>query len=258
MSVTDHSINFREKEQNEENSIKTCPEIQASQPFGFEATNNTESEFNWYVVNLKRRPDRLKLFKERCPLDTSKIKVLTACDGKTLTSFPNNFKGESAGVIGCFISHVLCWEETLKQKNSDYSVIFEDDAIFSKDFEKKFNDIINTNLDFNIIYIGGRFKENYKMINCIHVTDNIVKYDYKKWDPWDCDRTTHAYIISKKGCQLLLDNYNEYLKNNRTFPAVDGWMTHIYTQCKKEIHHSYPLLCHVPYVSDSDIRGKNK
>tara|TARA_B100001142_G_scaffold317083_1_gene357611 strand:+ start:23951 stop:24229 length:279 start_codon:yes stop_codon:yes gene_type:complete len=92
----------------------------------------------------------------------------------------------------------------------------------------------------------------------MHVTDKIVKYDYKIWDRWDCDRTTHAYIISKKGCQLLLDNYNEYLKNNRKFRAVDGWMTDMYRQYKKEIHHSYPLLCHVPFISDSDISGKGK
>jgi len=229
-------------------------EIQTSQPFGFEPTNNTESEFNWYVINLKRRPDRLKLFKERCPLDTSKIKVLKACDGKTLTSYPNNF-GLQRGEIGCFISHVLCWEETLKQKNSDYSVIFEDDAIFSEDFEKNFNDIINTNLDFNILYIGGRFKQNYKMINCIHVTDKIVKYDYSRnWNGWDCDRTTHAYIISKKGCQLLLDNYNETLKNNLYFGLVDHWILNVLIKNKKDVHHSYPLLCHVPIISDSDIR----
>jgi GR25 family glycosyltransferase involved in LPS biosynthesis len=233
--------------------VLSTPET--SQAYGFEPTNNTESEFNWYVINLKRRPDRLKLFKERCPLDTSKIKVLTACDGKTLTSYPNSF-GISVGEIGCFISHVLCWEETLKQKNSDYSVIFEDDAIFSKDFEKNFNDIINTNLDFNILYIGGRFEENYKMINCKSVTDKIVKTDDKK--PWygrDCDRTTHAYIISKKCCQLLLDNYNESLKNNvKISPPVDHWILNVLRKNKKDIHHSYPLLCHVPIISDSDIR----
>lgn len=242
----------------EKDNEESTQEIQNSEPFGFEPTNNTESEFNWYVINLKRRPDRLKLFKERCPLDTSKIKVLRAFDGKTLTSFPHNFKGESAGVVGCFLSHVACWEETLKQKDSNYSVIFEDDAIFSKDFEKSFNDIINTDLDFNIIYIGGRFEENYKMINSIHVTDKIVKYDYSRednWNAWDCDRTTHAYIISKKGCQLLLDNYNECLKNNRKLRCVDGWMIDIfYRKYRTEIHSSYPLLCHSPWVNDSDIR----
>lgn len=230
-------------------------EILNSQSYGFEPTNNTESEFNWYVINLKRRPDRLKLFKEKCPLDTSKIKVLTACDGKTLTSYPNNFDLQR-GEIGCFISHVLCWEETLKQKNSDYSVIFEDDAIFSKDFEKNFNDIINTNLDFNILYIGGRFEQNYKMINCIHVTDKIVKTDDKKhWNGWDCDRTTCAYIISKKGCQLLLDNYKDSLKNNiKISIGVDHWILDVLIKNKKDVHHSYPLLCHVPIISDSDIR----
>tara|TARA_Y100000741_G_scaffold280717_1_gene220538 strand:- start:4397 stop:5113 length:717 start_codon:yes stop_codon:yes gene_type:complete len=220
-----------------------------------ETADNLKSKYNMYVINLKRRPDRLKLFKERCPLDTSKIKVFEAVDGKNLPPFPKNFNYKPVGEVGCFISHKLLWEETIKQTESNYSVIFEDDAIFSKDFQQSFNDIIETDLDFNIIYIGGRFRENYRMINCIHVKDDIVKYDYnKKWVGADCDRTTHAYIISKKCCELLLDNYNKNLKTNHIFPPVDHWMMQILLENKKEIHHSYPLLCHSPMGNDSDIR----
>lgn len=244
-----------DKDKDIEETIKeTTTKTNATEESELEPTNNSRSRYNQYVINLKRRPDRLKLFKERCPLDASNIKVFEAVDGKALSSFPKNFCRLMVGEIGVWMSHKILWEETIKQTDSNYSVIFEDDAIFSKDFQTSFNDIINTDLDFNIIYIGGRFTENYKMINCVPVTDKIVKYDYNKtWNRMDCDRTAHAYIISKKCCQLLLDNYNENLKTNHIFRAVDAWMLDILIENKKEIHHSYPLLCHSP-GDDSDIR----
>ena len=210
---------------------------------------------NCYVINLKRRPDRFKLFKENYPLDISKINKFEAIDGKLLTSIPKNFKSLNVGEIGCFLSHKLLWEKTLKQKDSDYCIIFEDDAKFTDNFQESLNDIINTNIDFNILFIGGRFTTNYKMINCIKVTDKIVKYDYnKKWVAMDCDRTTHAYIISKKCCELLLNYFNIILKTNHRFPPVDHYIMNVLRSNKKNIYHSYPLLCHCEMISDSDIR----
>ena len=105
---------------------------------------------SYYVINLKRRPDRLELFKKNCPLDNSKINRFEAVDGKLSTSIPDNFKSLSKGEVGCFLSHKLLWEKTLKQKDSDYSIIFEDDAIFTENFQEDFNDIINTDINFNI------------------------------------------------------------------------------------------------------------
>ena len=138
---------------------------------------------------------------------------------------------------------------------SDYSIIFEDDAIFTENFQESFNDIINDTIDFNILFIGGRFTINYKMINCIKVTDKIVKYDYNKnWNELDCDRTTHAYIISKECCELLLNNFNKILKTTQRFPPVDHFIMNILRLNKKNIYHSYPLLCHSELISDSDIR----
>ena len=101
---------------------------------------------SYYVINLKRRPDRLELFKKNCPLDNSKINRFEAVDGKLSTSIPDNFKSLSKGEVGCFLSHKLLWEKTLKQKDSDYSIIFEDDAIFTENFQEDFNDIINTDI----------------------------------------------------------------------------------------------------------------
>ena len=214
----------------------------------------------YYVINLKRRLDRFELFKKNFPLDISKVNKFEAIDGKTLENIPKYFNGLLSGEVGCFLSHKLLWEKILKDKDSEYYVIFEDDAKFSKNFIEDFNNIFNEFIDFDtILYIGGRFTENYKMNRCIKVKNKIVKYDYnKKWVGHDCDRTTHSYIISKKCCELFLENFyqrtKDYHLNNFTFPAVDHYMMDILRLNRKEIYHTYPLLCHSESGSDSDIR----
>ena len=216
-------------------------------------------KYKYYVINLKRRPDRFESFKKNYPLDISKIDKVEAIDGRTLTNIPDNFKYLNVGEIGCFLSHKLIWEKTFFDKDSNYSIIFEDDAIFSENFAKNFNEIINTNIDFDILFVGGRFTNNYKMINCIKVTDKIVKYNYnKEWELIDCNRTTHAYIVSKKCCELLLKYFYKILKNNNIniikFAPVDHFIMHVLRLNKIDIYHSFPLLCHSPLVGDSDIR----
>ena len=191
----------------------------------------------YYVINLKRRPDRLRLFKEHYPLDVSNVHIFEAIDGKELENIPRSFpilllatsifacisprvlyriikdnfkkkgvkkipifvEGLHPGEIGVFLSHKALWESILRDTQSNYGVIFEDDAIFSKDFKKEFEQILLSFPNFDtILYFGGRFQANYKMKTCVKVNEKIVKYDYNKpWDPWDCDRGAFGYIISK-------------------------------------------------------------
>ena len=214
----------------------------------------------FFVINLKRRSDRYESFCNKFPLDNSKLNRFEGVDGKYLKNIPNYFKNLLSGEVGCFLSHKILWEKLLNDKDIDYYIIFEDDAEFSKEFLDKFNNLLNESIIFDsILYLGGRFTENYKMINCIKFRKNIVKYDYnKKWNAYDCERTTHSYIISKKCCELFLNDFNKRIKNYCykafSFPPVDLYMTHVLRLNKKEIYHIYPLLCHSEINSESDIR----
>lgn len=213
-----------------------------------------------YVINLKRRSDRYESFCNKYPLDKSKLNKFEAFDGRYIKKIPNYFKSLVSGEVGCFLSHKALWEKLLNDKDVDYYIIFEDDAKFSKNFLENFNNLINEFTHFDsILYLGGRFTESYKMINCIKHTKNIVKYDYnKKWNAYDCERTTHSYIINKNCCNLFIKDFNRriesYYIKSFSFPPVDHYMTHILRLNKKDIYHTYPLLCHSEIDSDSDIR----
>ena len=213
-----------------------------------------------FVINLKKRPDRFKLFHKSCPIDISKINKFEAIDGITLKNTPYYFNNLKPGEIGCFLSHITLWKKLINEKNINYYVIFEDDTKFTNGFLEGLNHIFKNFNSFNtILYTGGRFTENYEMKNSINVINNIVKYDYnKKWNPYDCERTTHSYIISKKCCELFLKDFNERIKNDNIkkifFPPIDIYMTFVLRINKKDIFHSYPLLCYSEIDSNSDIR----
>lgn len=212
-----------------------------------------------YVINLKRRPDRLEYFKKVCPYDN--VEILPAFDGKHINNnsegmdWFNHIKTRSKTLsdpeIGCFVSHIKIWKKIV-ENNHDYTMIFEDDAIFSNQFTEIIDKIDLSYID-NILYIGGRFTPNYIMRNSIPITDVLVKHDLsKRWNPMDCDRGTFAYIISYNCAKILLESFDKIF--NGTDP-VDYYIMRCVLGNRIDIYNSKPLLCHSPAASpDSDIR----
>ena len=210
--------------------------------------------FDTYVINLKKRPDRLIKFKKNCPLKN--VKTINAVDGKLYgkeldSIYINKLnKGEK----GCFLSHINLWKKQVKEEK-EYVIIFEDDAIFCDDFNDKLDTILKKkNLEKSVTYIGGRFTPDFKMKmkNCVKINEFLVKEKLEgKYDGWDCDRTTQAYIIHKDCAKLLLNSISirKFCKR-----PVDHYILQVLRFYKKDILSSYPLLCYSPIKGDSDIR----
>ena len=72
-----------------------------------------------YVINLKRRRDRLENFYKINPF--SSIDVFEACDGKKIKeesqekqNLYNLFQGKlKPGEIGCFVAAILCYGKSV-------------------------------------------------------------------------------------------------------------------------------------------------
>ena len=215
------------------------------------------------VINLKRRPDRLIKFIENCPFKN--VNTLYAFDGLNLLNEQDNFKANhliqiNKGEVGCFLSHIRCYEYMIKN-NIDYMLIFEDDCNFCDDFISKLNNVLveymeykyvnNKNID--ILYIGGRFQPNFftKTTNCLKISDNLVKHiNSNNNDRDNLDRTTHSYIISKYTAVFLLDIFY----NSKINIPIDHWLIETFNKFNYSIYSSQPLLCYSPLVGDSDIR----
>jgi GR25 family glycosyltransferase involved in LPS biosynthesis len=222
-------------------------------------------ELHKIVINLEKRPDRLQLFKNKCPFND--VTIMYGFDGSKLeleidkhkaTQLQNLSKGE----IGCFISHIRCYEYMIKN-NIDNMLIFEDDCIFCDNFIEKINNNYNEykNHNFvnnNIFYIGGRFEPNHftHSKNCSQISNNLIKhnlYDNINGSSnirGDLDRTTHSYIISKYTALFLLNQFY----TNINYVALDHWLIKCFNDFKYNIYSSQPLLCYSPLVGDSNIR----
>jgi len=223
---------------------------------------------NNFLINLKRRPDRLDKFNKISPIKD--YKLIYGFDGQNIKNEYDNdkvnkFTNLRPGEIGCFISHLRIYE-TIVKDNIDYALIMEDDAKFCDNFNEKLQNLIKNIKDYDILYIGGRFTPNFSMNpdNYTKITDNIVQHKYNdnyifNKNPTnndltfriDTDRTTHSYIISKNICKLLLDVFNK--SNNIDIP-IDFWIIETLHYNNIKIYSCNPLLCYSDLVGDSDIR----
>ncbi len=209
-----------------------------------------------FVINLKRRPDRLALFRSRCPVEN--VEVIYAFDGKN----PDQESPEehelfktlitlNPGERGCFVSHIRIFRKMVEEQ-IPVAQVFEDDCQFSPMFEKIMKEV-QFPKQFMILYNGGRFEQHFTMPVGTHkkVSEHVALHTFENGvNRMNHDRTTHAYIITLNGAKVLL----QALKEARVVEPVDEWLWHALYERKMPICSTVPLVCHSPWVGDSDIR----
>ena len=219
-----------------------------------------------YVINLKRRSDRLRKFKKDC--EYKNVVVIEAFDGNNISkniynkNIYNKIKNHkfskdiTNSEIGCFVSHMSTWKKIINS-NTKYNLIFEDDVIFSENFKKKLEKIDLYKYIDNILYVGGRHKPDFKMDKkySINVTDKLVKHNLKPKFNWEQQfRGLFGYLITKRFAEILYYSF-DFLYDGQ---AVDHYVFNCLKYYKIDIINTKPLLCYgIINVEDSDIRYKN-
>lgn len=219
--------------------------------------NNTIKNF---LINLKRRPDRLENFNKKTPFKYYNLQY--AFDGKNMINeidyeLTKKFKNLNYGEIGCFMSHIRIYQ-TMVKENIDYAFIMEDDIIFEPCFENNFDHVLENISKCEILYVGGRFGPNFKTDPKYYtsITSNIIEYKFENNTGLDShfriniDRTTHGYIISKKYAEFLLNIFND--STNIILP-IDHWLIITLHDNNLKINSCNPLICYSTN-NDSDIR----
>lgn len=184
-----------------------------------------------YLINLKRRPDRLKNFlKHYNDSDIGKYSLVKfdAIDGSKLDvesvplselaqaelqqletiGFRNKHYQLTKGAIGCYLSHVKVWEHILKNNHS-IALVFEDDAKVPSNFLKQTKKYIkNVPNNWDIILLG------YLCNKCL---------EYKEYNKVERFMLTHCYLIKKETILKIL-------KTNSLFPItqqIDSYMSEL-------------------------------
>lgn len=138
-----------------------------------------------YVINLERRPERLKSFVDslcRTDLNTTTVERIEAVDGNAidfstididetaiqllyasqLTGARQTHSELTVGAIGCYLSHFHAWE-LIRSRNQSFAIVCEDDAVIPVNMLEKIQIAMQyVPADWDLI-LGGymAFNENY-------------------------------------------------------------------------------------------------
>lgn len=151
-----------------------------------------------YVINLVRRPDRLESFSNQFSLINfpfKKPEVWEATDGSKC-EIPVGFK-QGGGAWGCRCSHLSIWKKCIEDGVKNV-LIFEDDCIFDRDFEKKSKEFIsNLPNNWDMAVFGGQL---FSQSRPIKINENVRRINH-----WG---RTHAYALNQK----ILKDLIEYIE----------------------------------------------
>ena len=184
-----------------------------------------------YLINLKRRPDRLHNFLKHYKnsdfknepvikfdaIDGSKLDVdsislseLAKAELQQLetTGFRTKHYQLTKGAIGCYLSHVKIWENILKHKY-DNVLIFEDDAKIPTDLNTKiYENMKHVPNDWDIVLFGYICKQCRKYENYYEVERFML---------------THCYMIKRNAIVKIMNS-------NTLFPItqqIDALMSEL-------------------------------
>ena len=129
-----------------------------------------------YLINLKRRPDRLAMFRRdfsKCDIPHN-FRVVEGVDGGKLnvdkqdltelaraelkqletTGYRSKHYQLTRGAIGCYLSHIRAWNQILKD-GSNIGLVFEDDANIPIGVQGSINEAMrNAPPDWDIVLMG--------------------------------------------------------------------------------------------------------
>lgn len=177
------------------------------------------------VLNLKRRIDRknyiINLFNNE---NIENYEFYLAYDGLQLdlnleikNLFLYNDFNNRKNIIGCALSHYNIWLDLIKESDTNFYIIFEDDITLKENFIKYLNDISHivykklNNIDILLLGYSRYEKENQ---NDNHLMDYINLNDFNRNN---FVGGTYGYIITKNGAQKLIN----YIENNGIRHGID-------------------------------------
>jgi hypothetical protein len=170
-----------------------------------------------FVINLDRRKDRWDTFSQQPSL--SEFKNLTrfsAVDGSKIDvanderislhtrqnilkkTRRSHYEISTAGAIGATLSHVSIWKQFL-QGDADYIVVFEDDTIVDQKALNYIDQLIARLPSEWHMWLLGNHSGSFN-------GKPLISGDKKSW--WQVTQFTgaHAYILSRKGAEILLED----------------------------------------------------
>jgi GR25 family glycosyltransferase involved in LPS biosynthesis len=211
-----------------------------------------------FVINLKRRLDRWKLFENEIYIKTD-LKVseniikIEGVDGLNMKSTEEvkfllryNTR-KSKGEFGCALSHINLWKKISKENDSYKCIIFEDDVFFYNNFHEKWKDIYHDiPKDCGFLYLHLPYGRSNK---------NTTKYILSKGSY----QVFTSYMITPKIARILLRNIDMF----GIYKPIDV-LTQNYSRkhdkkgAEDNFYYLKNPICYYKINFMTDIQGKHK
>lgn len=178
-----------------------------------------------YCINLEKDIERKKFM--QLQLNNKNVNFINGIDGnlidnKTLSKYKNNSqkfffdvkkKNMSPGEIGCLLSHIKVFNESLKNLDDDYIIVLEDDvnliSFMNNDTKLYLSKIIHEYECIQLCIIIS------KSVNLPPNVPSLLDWnkEYIKLYPYTGIWSTGAYIISKQARIKIIESFenNELL-----------------------------------------------
>ena len=241
-------------------AISAASRGQVANPSAGPAQAQRQIGIKVYVLNLKRRPDRLVKFRELNRQELPHFHVFDAVDGQKLKPnltiqrlFEPNDYSYRRGIVGCALSHLMMWAELAGSPMLGGMLVIEDDAELTRGFLGKVLRLVEDNPEADIIFLHHHPYQTYAK------PENLDREREPKTEHWSKQESqrysmggTTAYWITKKGAANLL----RYIEQKGVGFGIDWVM--FYCDANK-VHYSTPFLafaeCAQTQGADTDIQN---
>ena len=215
-----------------------------------------------YVINLKRRPERLINFVKTNNSELPNFKVFEGVDGSCLEKsfavhslFSTGDFNFRRGIIGCALSHIEIWKKLVRDAGSDYTLVFEDDAKLAPGFIPKLLHLIeNYKGGFDLLFLHWLPYPAFRNLDDFVLTKIPTA---RRWTREECCQRSMggatAYLINRTAAMHLL----QHIDSRGVYNGIDWVMF----KCADEIRvmYSTPMLAFAECVQthgsvDSDIQ----
>jgi GR25 family glycosyltransferase involved in LPS biosynthesis len=171
-----------------------------------------------YVVNLKRRKDRLLKFLKENANELYSFKIYDAIDGskiipnsKTQRLFQTGDYNYRRGIVGVASSMIDIWKQFISDTTTNIAIILEDDVKLTPQFLAKSIQLIENNKDkFDIIFahMNPYPNHNKKEFYRTDILPELVKYSTERMMSENMGSMA-ATILTKEGAKTLLEDINK-------------------------------------------------
>ncbi len=146
-----------------------------------------------YVINLKRAPERLLRLEQQFAKSGNTFTCVEAVDYKNNVGFENLRKTMSVylqrGHAGCALSHILLLQQFIRDENSPYCIVLEDDAELLRKLPSSDSEISNV------------IRSVKHGLDMLYLTSSV---SYDSEHRVIAGSGTYGYIITRKGAAKVL------------------------------------------------------